>query len=87
MQTKSSDQDTFNYFTMRNILGMSPGKLIGITFRKLDGSIRRMSCRLTRDAQAKEHLTVFDVRARGYRRVSLDSILAVRLNGMELKIK
>lgn len=86
MQT-SIYQETPERFTMRNLFALSPGRLIGVTFRKIDGSVRKMSCRVKDTDPTKKYLTVFDMGARGYRRVNLDCILSVRLNGIELKVQ
>lgn len=87
MQATSIHTETPERFTMRNVMSLAPGKLIGVTFRKLDGTIRKMSCRVTKDDPTKKYMTVFDMGSRGYRRVNLDCILSVRLNGIEMKIQ
>lgn len=72
---------------MRNLLCLKPGQFVGVTFRKINGDIRRMSCRVKATDPTKKYLTVFDTSARGYRRVNLDCILSVRMAGVELKVQ
>lgn len=86
MQT-SIYQETPERSTMRNLLGLTPGKFVGVTFRKIDGTVRKMSCRVQNTDPTKKYITVFDTTSRGYRRVNLDCILSVRLNGIDLKVQ
>lgn len=87
MQTANLYQETPERLTMRQVLSLSPGKFVGVTFRKLDGSVRKMSCRVANTDRTKKYLTVFDMGARGYRRVNLDCILSLRLNGIDMKVQ
>ena len=79
--------ETNERFTMRNPRSLAPGKFVGVTFRKIDGSVRKMSCRVKSTDPTKKYLTVYDTNARGFRRVNLDCILSVRLNGIDLKVQ
>jgi len=87
MQNTSLYAETPERFTMRNVLSLAPGKLVGVTFRKIDGQVRRMSCRVKNTDRTKKYLTVFDMNARGFRRVNLDCILSVRINGIDMKVQ
>ena len=78
--------ETPERMTMRNVLKLAGGKIVGVTFRKIDGSMRSMTCRVTGDDTTKKYMTVFDMRKRGYRRVNLDSIYSIRMNGIEMKV-
>lgn len=72
---------------MRNLLSLKPGQFVGVTFRKINGDVRRMSCRVKGTDQTKKYMTVFDTSSRGYRRVNLDCILSVRMAGIEFKVQ
>lgn len=87
MKNLSIYRETPERFTMRSILSLTPGKFVGVTFRKIDGTIRRMSCRVEKTDPTKKYLTVFDTTVRGYRRVNLDGILSVRIAGIEMKVQ
>lgn len=87
MQKPSIYHEASGYFAIRKVLSVSPGKLIRMTFRKIDGSVRKMTCRLAGTKSTQKYLRVFDVGVRGYRYVNLDRILSVRLDGIELKVQ
>ncbi|MBK6612687.1 hypothetical protein [Ottowia sp.] len=72
---------------MRNLLALKPGQFVGVTFRKINGDVRRMSCRVKDTDQTKKYLTVYDMNSRGYRRVNLDCIMSVRMAGIEFKVQ
>lgn len=78
--------ETPERFTMRNVLRLAGGKIVGVTYRKIDGSVRTMTCRVTGDDPTKKYMTVFDMRKRGYRRVNLDEVMSIRMNGIEMKV-
>lgn len=78
--------ETPERLTMRNVLSLAGGKIVGVTFRKIDGTMRTMTCRVTGDDPTKKYMTVFDMRKRGYRRVNLDAIHSIRMNGIEMKV-
>ena len=71
---------------------MGDGRITALTFTKRDGSIRHMSARLgvtkhlkggtkPYDDAERNILTVFDMGAKGYRAVRLDSITSVAAGG------
>lgn len=72
--------------TLRNILSVAGSRIVGVTFRKIDGEVRTMTCKVTRDDPTKKYLTVYDMLKRSYRRVNLDEVLSIRMNGIEMKV-
>ena len=76
--------------TMENNLAIkllnSNGKFLTVTFKKKDGSIRVMNCRLGVTKHLKggvstldpaKYITVYDMQSKGYRAIAKDSILAI----------
>lgn len=72
----------------------SKGKIFGVTFKKTDGSIRHMTCRLgvkkyltgkgmSWNPELREKLSVFDTQKNEYRMINLDSLMGLTLNGQE----
>lgn len=64
----------------------SNGKFLTVTFRKKDGSIRIMNCRLGVTKHLKggvstldpaKYITVYDIQSKGYRAISKDAILSI----------
>ena len=63
------------------------GKFITVTFKKKDGTIRVMNCRLgvtkylkggTSTLDPEKFITVYDLQSKGYRAISKESILAIK---------
>jgi hypothetical protein len=82
------------YTQILNILRSSKGKIFTVEFVKKNGRLRRMNCRLgvtyccngkglKYDPLARGLLPVYDMQAKGYRMVSLDTIKSIKLNGKE----
>ena len=90
MMTATEDRkihvETTERHLIRSILALAGNRFVGVTFLKIDGSIRKMTCRVTEDDPTMKYMTVFDVRVRGYRRINLDCVMSVRLAGVELKV-
>lgn len=77
-------------------------KLVGstfftVTFVKKDGTLRKMNARLgvkkhlkggekTYNAEDKNQLTVYDVVAKGYRTINLNTLRELKCKGMTLKV-
>lgn len=68
------------------------GRLFSVTFRKSDGSIRKMVARLNVTSyltgggaryNAAEHnnIVVFSMRDKAYRTIKIDNLLSVKANG------
>ena len=65
----------------------SNGKFLTVTFRKKDGTIRVMNCRLgvtkhlkggASTLDAEKYITVYDLKSEGYRAIAKDQILAIK---------
>jgi hypothetical protein len=74
---------------LRDFMFKQVGRFVGIDFIKLDGSDRMLNGRLgvrkhlkggdsTVTGDDKPYLVVYDVKAKGYRAVNLDTVKAVR---------
>jgi hypothetical protein len=77
---------------IRQLVG---NKFFTVEFIKKDGTIRVMNCRLNvkkhlkggelkHNPEALNHLIVFDVVAKEYRTINLNTLLRVKFNGIEL---
>lgn len=77
--------------TMENNLAIkllnSNGKFLTVTFKKKDGTIRVMNCRLGVTKHLKggsstldpdKYITVYDMQSKGYRAIAKDSILDIK---------
>lgn len=63
------------------------GRFISIDFLKQDGSLRTVVCKVGTDALNrldKDLITVFDVRAAGYRSFNIGSVLYMTSNGDQM---
>lgn len=78
---------------MKSILSLTGGRFFTVIFRKRDGTIRKMNCRTGVHRYVKgtglprecpHLLTVYDVKAAGYRSLPVDRIVAVRYAGAEI---
>lgn len=78
--------------TLANLVRQSSGKMLTVTFLKKDGTERVLNGRLGVKKYLKgtglnqmttDSIVVYDVQNKGYRTINSDSILAVRLNGIE----
>jgi len=79
--------------TFAAIAANTNGKFFTVTFIKKDGSARIMNCRLGVTKHLKggvstlnpeQYLTVYDVKAKGYRAVNLATIISVECGGIVL---
>lgn len=73
------------------------GRFFTVTFRKKDGKLRKMNCRLgvkkhlkstapSTTSHYSNYITVFDMVAGEYRTINLDTIMEFRGNGTILKV-
>jgi len=77
---------------LASMIEQSNGKMLTVTFIKKDGTQRVLNGRLgvkkyVKNADFKKSsvdtITIYDVKNKGYRSVSRDSIVAIRCNGIE----
>lgn len=80
-----------------NIINKTGGKIFTAQFVKKDGTVRDMNCRLGVTAHLKggelafnpsdyKLKVVFDVQKKQYRMINLDSLRALRFNGVRYRI-
>ena len=82
--------------TLLDVIRKTNGKFFKVLFVKKDGSLREMTCRLgvKKDLRGgkstTEHLdnliTVYDVFAKGYRNINLDTVKYFKCGGVEYNI-
>ena len=72
------------------LIAQSKGKFVTVTFKKKDGNLRKMNCRLgvtkhlkggTSTVDHDKYLVVYDVQNAGYRCINKDTIVSVALGG------
>ena len=80
-----------------NIIKSTGGKIFTAKFVKKDGTVRTMNCRLGVTAHLKGGVlkfnpadyklqVVFDVQKKAYRMINLDSLRALRFNGIRYTV-
>ncbi len=96
MKTKTPAQTCARLEVARALMKTTNGTMVGLTFRKKDGSVRRLNgrlgvnryCRTRSDANdTAKMLTVYDVQNKGYRMVSLASLTEIRMRGTFYKLE
>lgn len=70
------------------LIAQSNGKFVTVTFKKKDGELRKMNCRLgvtkhlkggTSTVDHDKYLVVYDVQHKGYRCINKSTIVSVAL--------
>ena len=78
---------------LASIVASSNGRFVSVTFKKADGTLRVMLCRLgvtkhlkggESTLDADKFLTVYDVQKQGYRAINKGTIQSVRISGQEI---
>lgn len=96
MMKKTPAQTCARLDVARALLASSKGTMVGLTFRKKDGTVRRLNgrlgvsryCRGRSDSNDTAKLvTLYDVKNEGYRMVSLASLTEVRMRGTFYKLE
>lgn len=88
-------KELLNKETLVEFLG---NKIFTATFRKNDGSLRVMNCRLGVKKHLKggqknykdedfNYLTVFDLNKKGYRVINLNTLEQIKANGKVINLK
>lgn len=83
---------------LKSVLERLNGRFVGVDFVKTDGSARRLNGRLGVRVHAKggvnrtvadsrPYITVFDVKANGYRTVNLSTVSRLRCDRQEFAIE
>ena len=77
---------------LASFIEKSNGKMLTVTFVKQDGSERTLNGRTgvhkyikgsTLNKKSEDYIVMYDVQNKGYRSVNRNSIIAVRMNGIE----
>lgn len=75
-----------------NMIEQSNGKMVTVSFIKQDGSLRVLNGRLgvkkylkggKSSVDANEYISIYDVQNKGYRSVNRNTIVALRMQGIE----
>jgi len=75
-----------------NMIDQSNGKMVTVTFIKQDGSTRILNGRLgvkkylkggKLNVDTNEYISIYDVQNKGYRSVNRNTIVALRMQGIE----
>lgn len=75
-----------------NMIDQSNGKMVTVSFIKQDGSLRVLNGRLgvkkylkggKATVDAKEYISIYDVQNKGYRSINRNTIVALRMQGIE----
>jgi hypothetical protein len=80
---------------IRNIISTAGNHIFSVKFVKKDGSIRDLTCRFgvhtplkgggeSTTSHKNNLMTVWDVQARGYRCVNLDTVISAKIDGVEI---
>lgn len=77
---------------LANIIAAANGQFFTVTFVKKNGDTRTMNCRSgvvkhtkggVSTLDSDKYFTVYDVQQRGYRAINKDTIIGVRVGGVE----
>ena len=78
----------------RKLLASTNGTVFTATFRKANGEMRTMNCRLgvkkhlkggdSTTAHKDNLITVFDMQKGAYRCINLDTVVSAKINGAEI---
>ena len=75
-----------------NMIEQSNGKMVTVSFIKQDGSLRVLNGRLgvkkylkggKSSVDANEYISIYDVQNKGYRSINRNTIVALRMQGIE----
>lgn len=81
---------------IKTLIATNQDKFIGVTFTKKDGEKRSLNGRLhvhSKTGQAPttahipKYLTIYDVKARGFRTINLETVESIRMKGGEFKVR
>lgn len=81
---------------VKTLIVANHDKFVGVTFTKKDGQKRDLNGRLhvrsktgkaPTTAHLPEYLTIYDVKAGGFRTINLDTVESIRMKGIEFKFR
>lgn len=80
-----------NIASRRKLLEKTNGKIFTVHFRKTDGTVRKMNCRLGVKVHLKggkssvenynKYIVVYDMQTKGYRTVNLETLIEAKIGG------
>ena len=80
---------------LSQLIAATNGRFFSCVFVKADGTLRTMTCRTgvrkhlrggVSTLNPDKYFTVYDVQAKGYRAINKDTIVALRMNGIECAV-
>lgn len=78
--------------SMSQMIDKSRGRIFGVTFRKKDGTVRKMGARLgvaknlkggTNNSDPRQYITVWDMQKCQYRLVNRETIISLKIDKQE----
>ena len=81
---------------VKTLIVANHDKFVGVTFTKKDGAKRNLNGRLhvrsktgkaPTTAHIPEYLTIYDVKAGGFRTINLDTVESIRMKGGEFTVR
>ena len=81
---------------VKTLITANHDKFVGVTFTKKDGEKRNLNGRLhvrsktgkaPTTAHIPEYLTIYDVKAGGFRTINLDTVESIRMKGGEFTVR
>ncbi len=81
---------------VKTLIAANNDKFVGVTFTKKDGQKRNLNGSLyvrsktgkaPTTAHIPEYLTIYDVKAGGFRTINLDTVESIRMKGGEFKVR
>lgn len=82
---------------LRDLLDNTQGRFFTVEFVKKDGSLRTMNCRVgvtrflkggdSTVADRKDLYTVYDMVAKGYRNINLNTVRHIAIDGVDIDVR
>ena len=81
---------------VKTLIAANNDKFVGVTFTKKNGEKRDLNGRLhvrsktgkaPTTAHIPEYMTIYDVKAGGFRTINLDTVESIRMKGGEFKVR
>jgi hypothetical protein len=97
-QNELPTTDVINKATAKALIKATKGKFFTVTFIKKDGTKRVMNCRLgvkaylrggelSYNPESKNLIPVYDIGAKGYRMINVNTITDIKIGNKELKVQ
>ena len=97
-QNELPTTDVINKATAKALIKATKGKFFTVTFIKKDGTKRVVNCRLgvkaylrggelSYNPESKNLIPVYDIGAKGYRMINVNTITDIKIGNKELKVQ